>query len=246
MHTMAEPLMMYDVVSPVISVQNNGHVIAVAGVDGNIRLIDGKLRSNKIIATIEAHTGSISDMHLQANGTGAGDMRNLITCGLSKRVINPYDTNSPFQYTVDTQARLFDLRTQRALHLRTPPSLAPQIAAGGIQYVEKVILFVSKPIFLTIVPCKILPLSNYSVSKNKHTYFVTPVTLFLPFFLSRLYLSGTCASSSPTPSSTCRITRTSTAHHRCCCAPTRGWCRSQSVTSWAVRVSSPRRFSTGL
>jgi hypothetical protein len=40
---------------------------------------------------IEAHSGSICDVSMQADG------RTLITCGTSKRAINPYDPKSPFQ-----------------------------------------------------------------------------------------------------------------------------------------------------
>jgi hypothetical protein len=39
---------------------------------------------------IEAHTGSIIDVCMQ------GDGYSLITCGTSKRAINPYDPKSPF------------------------------------------------------------------------------------------------------------------------------------------------------
>lgn len=38
---------------------------------------------------IEAHSGSIRDVCMQSDG------RTLITCGTSKRAINPYDPKSP-------------------------------------------------------------------------------------------------------------------------------------------------------
>lgn len=58
---------------------------------GSLRILDGKFRSNEVNRLIEAHTGSICDVSMQADG------RTLITCGTSKRAINPYDPKSPFQ-----------------------------------------------------------------------------------------------------------------------------------------------------
>ena len=56
---------------------------------GNIRILDGKFRSPDVTKMIEAHSGSIRDVCMQSDG------RTLITCGTSKRAINPYDPKSP-------------------------------------------------------------------------------------------------------------------------------------------------------
>lgn len=54
---------------------------------------------------IEAHSGSIRDVCMQSDG------RTLITCGTSKRAINPYDPKSPchvrFNYFAVIQYWLF-------------------------------------------------------------------------------------------------------------------------------------------
>ena len=106
------PIMVYNVFQPTVKIQSNGHLIAVAGQDGkcdfistslrnyvlyanilltvgNIRILDGKFRSPDVTKMIEAHSGSIRDVCMQSDG------RTLITCGTSKRAINPYDPKSP-------------------------------------------------------------------------------------------------------------------------------------------------------
>lgn len=90
----SRPIAIYNVSCPSVKIENNGHMTVVAGKDGNIRFLDGKFRSMEVINTIEAHSGSIRDMSMQFDG------RTLITCGTSRRAINPYDLNSPFHVSV--------------------------------------------------------------------------------------------------------------------------------------------------
>lgn len=54
-------------------------------------MLDGKFRSREVTKTIEAHSGSIRDICMQSDG------RTMITCGTTRRALNPYDPNSPFQ-----------------------------------------------------------------------------------------------------------------------------------------------------
>ena len=84
-----ESIVNYDVKSPSIKVQSNGHLTCVAGQDGFIRFLDGKFRSMEVLNKIEAHSGSIKDMCMKSDG------RTIITCGTIKKPINPYDKNSP-------------------------------------------------------------------------------------------------------------------------------------------------------
>ena len=56
-------------------------------------MLDAKLRSSNVIASIEGHAGSVNDIALDATDGG----RTLYSCGFSRRAINPYDLNSPFQ-----------------------------------------------------------------------------------------------------------------------------------------------------
>ncbi len=85
------PFMQYDLKSPVVKIVSTGHLFVAAGYDGNVRLLDGKLRSANVIKTLDAHSGTINDMCVMPDG------RTLITCGLAARKINPYDPNSPSQ-----------------------------------------------------------------------------------------------------------------------------------------------------
>eukprot|EP01038_Epipyxis_sp_PR26KG_P008947 gene8947-12064_t len=122
-----EPIMEYDVKLPSCSIQSNGHQIAVAGMDGNIRLLDGKLRSHRIINTMEAHSGAIQDMFMESDG------RIIATCGLSKRAINPYDLNTPYNFVSDPIVRIFDLRMQKQI---TPLPIITSIANGSVRFVR--------------------------------------------------------------------------------------------------------------
>lgn len=105
--------------------------------------------------SIEAHSGSIRDVCMQADG------RTLITCGTSKRAINPYDPKSPYhvsthsfrshtalpdypvaafscvhntsQYSNDLQIRVFDLRMHRMI---TPLQVAVPSGGAGVSCVR--------------------------------------------------------------------------------------------------------------
>jgi len=70
---------------------------------GNIRILDGKFRSRDVTKMIEAHSGSIRDVCMQSDG------RTLITCGTSKRAINPYDPKSPCHVNIPCRNFYFTL-----------------------------------------------------------------------------------------------------------------------------------------
>lgn len=93
-----------------------GHVITCACSDGNIRIFDAKLRSPNIIgsikhiihllivqsATIEGHIGSITDVSMNPKDWRVKLilypliyklLQTIITCGTTKKAINPYDPN---------------------------------------------------------------------------------------------------------------------------------------------------------
>ena len=84
------PVLEFNVEAPTVRIQSNQSYIAVAGNDGNLRLLDGRLRTQHIIHTLPSHSGSILDIILDK------DEYLLATCGMSGRAINPYDPNSPF------------------------------------------------------------------------------------------------------------------------------------------------------
>ncbi len=86
----ADAVLAYDVEVPTVRIQSNQLYVAVAGSDGMLRLLDGRLRTQHIIHTLPAHTCSITDMVLEENGY------TLATCGMTGRAINPYDPKSPF------------------------------------------------------------------------------------------------------------------------------------------------------
>ena len=52
--------------------------------------MDGQLRSQHVIHSLAAHSGSLLDISLPFDGYY------LATCGMSGRAINPYDPKSPF------------------------------------------------------------------------------------------------------------------------------------------------------
>lgn len=107
------PLIKYSLRCPTVKVTGNGYVAALAGQDGGhllssyfflalnsqrnygvgISLLDAKLRSSNVVAHIEGHPGAVTDLALDATDGG----RTLYTCGFTRRAINPYDPNSPFQ-----------------------------------------------------------------------------------------------------------------------------------------------------
>jgi hypothetical protein len=104
-----QPLLMYNLQQPTVKMLSTGLFLIAAGSDGSLRLLDGGFRSNRITKTLEAHSGSIRDMAVSEDGF------TLLTCGTSKRALNPYDTKSPFTYTHDSAVKVFDLRMQRQI-----------------------------------------------------------------------------------------------------------------------------------
>jgi WD40 repeat protein len=84
-----QPVGLFNVETASVKVKSNNTYVATAGNDGRVRLLDGGLRTQHIIHTLTAHTGSILDVALQTDGYY------LITCGMSGRALNPYDPKSP-------------------------------------------------------------------------------------------------------------------------------------------------------
>lgn len=81
----------------------------VAGQDGKLRLLDGRLRSQAVLHTLDAHSGPVHDMAVSPDGL------TLITCGTIGRPVNPADPKGPVKNTQDPIVRIFDLRTNRQL-----------------------------------------------------------------------------------------------------------------------------------
>lgn len=102
------PTITYDTDVGSTVMKYSGLNICVGGTDGKIRLLDGRLRSNKRLHVLDAHTGVVCDIDIRP------DDFTMMTCGMSGRPINPYDSSSPFTYTPDL-VRIFDLRMNRQL-----------------------------------------------------------------------------------------------------------------------------------
>jgi WD40 repeat protein len=83
------PLLEYDVSCRTVCIRASDAQIAVAGVDGKVRLLDSSLRNQSVIHTFDAHSGPLSDLCLQPDGL------TMLTCGVISRPINPYDPKSP-------------------------------------------------------------------------------------------------------------------------------------------------------
>lgn len=98
------PLSLFDVEAPTVKVQSSPLYVAVAGSDGMVRLMDVQLRSQHVIHTLPAHSGSVLDLSLPVNSYY------MATCGMSGRAINPYDPKSPYIYSPDPVVQIFDLR----------------------------------------------------------------------------------------------------------------------------------------
>lgn len=100
------PVLAFNTKSPVVCVKSSteGNFIGVGCSDGNIRIIDGRLRSHHIERGFKAHTGSVNDLVM--------DEANMIvmSVGLNSRAINPYDPQSPVTYQPDTSIKVFDMR----------------------------------------------------------------------------------------------------------------------------------------
>jgi WD40 repeat protein len=107
----AEPMVSFDTQAPTTCIQNSssGLNIICGGSDGKIRLLDGRLRSQRIQHTLDAHSGPLLDMCVQPDGIM------MMTCGLIGRAVNPHDKKSPVNYVADPLVRVFDLRMNRQL-----------------------------------------------------------------------------------------------------------------------------------
>ena len=110
-----EPLLEYDVGSAATCVRASDTHLAVAGMDGKVRLLDSRLRSKAVQHTLDAHSGPIKDLCLQPDGF------TMLTCGVIGRPVNPYDPKSPVNYVPDPLVKVFDLRMRRQL---TPLSMS--------------------------------------------------------------------------------------------------------------------------
>lgn len=87
--TGGHPVSMFHVEVPTTRIQSTPLYVGVAGSDGKVRLMDGGLRSEHVIHTLAAHSGSVLEMSMPYDGF------HLVTCGMSGRAINPYDAKSP-------------------------------------------------------------------------------------------------------------------------------------------------------
>lgn len=107
----ADPIVSFDTQAPTTCIQTSAsglHIIC-GGNDGKIRLLDGRLKTQRIQHTLEAHSGPLLDMCVQPDGVM------MMTCGLISRAVNKFDKNSPFTYIADPLVRVFDLRMNRQL-----------------------------------------------------------------------------------------------------------------------------------
>ena len=84
-----DPLLVYDVCSPTVCVRANDSHLAVAGMDGKVRILDSRLRNLSVMHTFDAHTGPVRDLCLHPDGS------TMFTCGVISRPVNPFDPKSP-------------------------------------------------------------------------------------------------------------------------------------------------------
>ena len=96
LNSLSKPIFAYNTVAATICCKTNdgGLYIAVGGADGKIRLLDGKLRTNNILHTLDGYSGIVNDIAVETDGV------NLFSCGMSGRSINPYDPTSPTSVSV--------------------------------------------------------------------------------------------------------------------------------------------------
>jgi len=112
------PLVTYDLEAGANCARSSVTFLTVGCADGKIRLLDPSLRSNAIQHTLDAHTGKVSCVSMLLDGT------TMISCGLSGRPLNPYDSKSPITYHPDPLVRVFDMRMLRQVSpitLAIPP-----------------------------------------------------------------------------------------------------------------------------
>jgi PAB-dependent poly(A)-specific ribonuclease subunit 2 len=117
--TFDTPMLTIDIGSPAVCCRENRYYTLVACDDGGVRLLDGRLRNNRILHTIEAHTGPCMDAWL------SHDDSTLYTCGKVARSLNQYDPAAPVKYSYDPLVKVFDLRTNRQLAPLHMPGASP-------------------------------------------------------------------------------------------------------------------------
>jgi len=107
--TFASPVLTMDLGAPAVCMRENRYYNVAACENGSVKLIDGRLRSSKLLHSIDAHTGPCMDAWLSPNDSM------MYTCGKIARPLNPYDANSPVKHSYDQLVKVFDLRTNRQL-----------------------------------------------------------------------------------------------------------------------------------
>lgn len=97
-----------DGVAPSTSCSTNGNVVVVGGFDGKIRIYDSRFRSHKILSTLDAHTGPVSDACLLSDGT------TVVSCGHFDRLKSSFTQQPSIQdYMMDPLVKMFDLRSSK-------------------------------------------------------------------------------------------------------------------------------------
>jgi len=107
--TFTDPVLTMDLGASAVCVRENRYYSVVGCENGSVKLVDGRLRSSKLLHSIDAHTGPCMDAWLSPNDS------TLYTCGKIARPLNPYDANSPVKYSYDALVKVYDLRTNRQL-----------------------------------------------------------------------------------------------------------------------------------
>eukprot|EP01035_Chromulina_nebulosa_P017273 gene17273-22807_t len=96
-----------------VAIRHNHHFTAVGCSDGKIRILDGRLRTNKIINVIDGHTGPVSDISLRPDDV------TMISCGYLDRLVSNQSNYSSPQNVPDPLVRVFDLRMSKAMSTLT-------------------------------------------------------------------------------------------------------------------------------
>ena len=101
------PVLTMDIGASAVCCRENRFYSGIACEDGKVKLVDCRLRSSKLLHTLDAHSGPCLDMWMSPNDT------TLFTCGKFARV-NTTDGNA-MKYSYDPLVKVFDLRTNRQL-----------------------------------------------------------------------------------------------------------------------------------
>jgi WD40 repeat protein len=110
-----------DTPAPATVIRSNGNVILVGGKDGKVRVYDNRFRSNKVIGTLDAHTGPVGDIAVHSGGIL------VLTCGFFDRLI-PSTTNpqSTSNYMSDPLVKIFDLVSSKLVGSMTMTISTPR------------------------------------------------------------------------------------------------------------------------